>query len=56
MADKENDLIKRVLETMPGIKIDSFEINQEGLINDVVIISRAPVFRFFKNRIWRQYP
>ena len=39
----------RVQELMPEIRIDQFEINQEGLVNDVVIVNRSLVFRFAKN-------
>jgi aminoglycoside 2''-phosphotransferase len=34
---------------MPDLEIEQFEINQEGLVNDVVIVNNSLVFRFAKN-------
>jgi len=42
-------LLARVRALMPDLAIDHFEINQEGTLNDVVIINHDLVFRFAKN-------
>lgn len=42
-------LLDRVRAIMPDLVIDHFEINQEGTLNDVVIINHDLVFRFAKN-------
>jgi aminoglycoside 2''-phosphotransferase len=48
MNTLENDILKRVHEIMPDLIIKSSELNQDGLINDVVIINKSLVFRFTK--------
>jgi len=35
-------------DKLPDTKINTVEINQDGLINDVIIVNRAWVFRFIK--------
>jgi hypothetical protein len=42
-------LTARVRAIMPELKIDRLERNQEGLINDVLIVNRKYVFRFARN-------
>lgn len=37
-----------VRQAMPNLKINTFEVNQDGLINDVVIVNDNFVFRFAK--------
>jgi aminoglycoside 2''-phosphotransferase len=39
----------RVHKLVPDLKIEQLEINQEGLINDIVIVNRGIVFRFAKS-------
>ena len=39
---------KRIRELFPELKIESISINQEGLLNDVVIVNGERVFRFAK--------
>ena len=40
---------KQVQAVMPDLKIEHLELNQEGLINDVVIANHSLVFRFSKS-------
>jgi aminoglycoside 2''-phosphotransferase len=47
-VDKAELLRQRVQGIMPDLEIRQFEVNQEGLINDVVIINHTFVFRFAK--------
>lgn len=50
MSEKKPDVLRqRIKLIMPDLIIDQFEINQEGLINDVVIVNRELVFRFAKD-------
>ena len=48
MSNLTDALRQRVEAMMPELEIQDFEINQEGLINDVVIVNRELVFRFAK--------
>jgi aminoglycoside 2''-phosphotransferase len=48
MSNIAGALRQRVEEIMPELEIQHFEINQEGLINEVVIVNRELVFRFAK--------
>jgi aminoglycoside 2''-phosphotransferase len=48
MPDIADALRQRVQAIMPDLEIQYFEINQEGLINDVAIVNRKLVFRFAK--------
>jgi aminoglycoside 2''-phosphotransferase len=48
MSDIANTLRQRVQSIMPELEIRNFEINQEGLINDVAIVNKKLVFRFAK--------
>ncbi len=34
---------------MPGISLTEFEVNQDGLVNDVIIVNKSWVFRFAKS-------
>jgi aminoglycoside 2''-phosphotransferase len=49
MPSTQEILLQRIQTLMPDITVEHFEINQEGLINDVVIVNRNLVFRFAKN-------
>jgi aminoglycoside 2''-phosphotransferase len=40
----------RIQKLMPDVKMEQIEINQEGLINDVVIVNHELVFRFAKTQ------
>ena len=46
MPGNTEALLQRVRAIMPELKIDHLEVNQEGLINEVVIINQQYVFRF----------
>ena len=48
MTDIAYSLRQRVQAIMPELEIQHFEINQEGLINDVAIVNKKLVFRFAK--------
>jgi aminoglycoside 2''-phosphotransferase len=48
MSDIAKTLRQRVQLIMPELEIQNFEINQEGLINDVAIVNKKLVFRFAK--------
>ena len=39
---------KRIRELFPELKIESISVNQEGLLNDVVMVNGERVFRFAK--------
>jgi aminoglycoside 2''-phosphotransferase len=39
---------KKVQAVLPDLKIEHLELNQDGLINDVVIVNHSLVFRFSK--------
>lgn len=49
MFPTSDSLLQRIQALMPDMLIEQFEINQEGLVNDVVIVNRNLVFRFAKN-------
>jgi aminoglycoside 2''-phosphotransferase len=49
MAVDANDLLKRAQALMPELSIEQFEVNEDGLINDVAIVNRKYVFRFVKD-------
>lgn len=48
MTVNDETLLKRVREIMPELEIEQFERNQEGLINDVLVVNNRYVFRFAK--------
>lgn len=48
MSATTDHLLQRVHALMPDLAIEEFERNEEGLINDVLIINRQLVFRFAK--------
>jgi len=48
MPDIKERLQQRVQALMPDLEITQFEINREGLINDVAIVNGQWVFRFAK--------
>jgi len=41
--------LKRIWEICPGLAIERASLNREGLLNDVVIVNGAFVFRFAKH-------
>jgi len=49
-TDNADILQQRVQAIMPDLEIEQFEINQEGLINDVAIVNKKFVFRFAKTK------
>ena len=50
MSDPHNSWANRVQALMPNLTIEQLELNQEGLVNDVVIVNRQWVFRFAKTK------
>lgn len=48
MSKNAEILRQRVQNVMPDLEIKQFEINDEGLVNDVVIVNKEHVFRFAK--------
>lgn len=48
MTTRSESLRQRVQSIMPDLEIEQFEVNNEGLINDVVIVNGKYVFRFAK--------
>lgn len=50
MTDLAETLRARVAAIMPDLAIAQFELNQDGLINDVAIVNGQLVFRFAKNK------
>ncbi len=46
MPDHTDLLLQRAQAIMPDLKIEQVERNQEGLINDVLIVNKKFVFRF----------
>ena len=48
MLESTDMLLQRVQAMMPELVIEQFERNQEGLINDVLIVNKKFVFRFAK--------
>jgi aminoglycoside 2''-phosphotransferase len=48
MSDDTDRLLQRVQTIMPGLEIEHYERDQEGLINDVLIVNNQFVFRFAK--------
>ncbi|HJW89487.1 MAG TPA: hypothetical protein VJ436_02475 [Anaerolineales bacterium] len=49
MSDNLDGLLKRIQAIMPVLEIKQLERNQEGLINEVVIVNQEFVFRFARN-------
>jgi aminoglycoside 2''-phosphotransferase len=49
MFASTNQLLQRIHALMPDLAIEQVERNEEGLINDVLIINQQLVFRFAKN-------
>jgi aminoglycoside 2''-phosphotransferase len=52
MPDNQNALLQRVRAIMPELEIEQFEINPEGLINEVVIVNQKYVFRFARTEAY----
>jgi len=48
MPSSEIIWAQRVQALMPHLKIEQLEVNQDGLVNDVVIVNQELVFRFAK--------
>ncbi len=40
---------QRINQIMPDLEVESAELNQDGLVNDVVVVNRQWIFRFAKN-------
>ena len=49
MPELNDILLHRIRAIMPELAVDHFEVDQEGLINQVVIVNRQLVFRFARN-------
>lgn len=54
MTDDTILLLERIRKTMPDLIIEDFEKNQEGTLNDVLIVNHSLVFRFAKNERYAQ--
>ncbi len=52
MPANTNEFLQRIRTIMPDLKIEHFELNQEGTLNDVVIVNQDLVFRFAKNEAY----
>jgi aminoglycoside 2''-phosphotransferase len=48
MSNTETMWVDRIHALMPDLRIERLEVNQEGLVNDVVIVNQELVFRFAK--------
>jgi aminoglycoside 2''-phosphotransferase len=48
MSNESDNWHKRITEIRPDLAIEQIELNQDGLINDVVIVNGELVFRFAK--------
>ncbi len=46
------EFLQRIRTIMPDLRIEHFEINQEGTLNNVVIVNQDLVFRFAKNEAY----
>lgn len=55
MAENTNNLLKRASEIMPELDIAEYQINQDGLINDILIVNKEIVFRFAKTEKYAEY-
>jgi aminoglycoside 2''-phosphotransferase len=55
MAENTNNLLNRVREIMPEFDIAEYQINQDGLINDILIVNKKVVFRFAKTEKYAEY-
>jgi aminoglycoside 2''-phosphotransferase len=44
--------LDRIRECFPALILDSIQLNQDGLVNDVLIVNGELVFRFPKNETW----
>lgn len=48
------DFKTRIQEIRPDLDIETLEINQDGLVNDVAIVNNALVFRFIKQASYKR--
>lgn len=55
MTPTTETLLERIRVMMPELKIETFEHNQEGLINDILIVNRELVFRFPKTERYADF-
>lgn len=55
MSQIPETLLKRIRAIMPELNIETVEHNQEGLINDVVVVNRELVFRFAKTERYADF-
>lgn len=55
MSTTTETFLERIRVIMPELKIETFEHNQEGLINDILIINRELVFRFPKTERYADF-
>ncbi len=54
MIVQTSNLKSRVRDILPDVEIQSIEVHQEGLVNDVVIVNGAWVIRFTKTEFARE--
>ena len=55
MPKKTDPLLERIHSIMPDLNIVTVERNQEGLINDIVIVNLGLVFRFAKTERYADF-
>lgn len=55
MAENPESFLIRIREIMPELEIKDHRLNQDGLINDVVIVNNELVFRFAKTEKYAEY-
>jgi len=48
----DSKYLKRIRECLPHLVIEAVRANQDGLVNDVLIVNEHVVFRFPKNETW----
>ena len=50
MADKTAVYLQRIQEANPKLNIQEFKVNEDGFINDVIIVNNTYIFRFGKTK------
>src|SRR5215210_6594539 len=48
----DSKYLNRIRECLPHLVIEAMRANQDGLVNDVLIVNERLVFRFPKNETW----
>jgi len=55
MTENNEQFLQHVHEIMPKLDIREYQVNQDGLINDIVIVNNELVFRFAKTEKYAEY-